>query len=106
MAMCFQNSRSTSCRRDGASGDFIPERSVNCCNHAGGLPVGHLYDQGLLRPIEYGQYAAIAYIERLADHGIEPSVGTVGDFYNNAHAELVNRRYKIEQIYSQPAWQC
>ena len=50
------------------------------------------------------QYVAIAYTEKLADHGIRPSVGTVGDSYDNALAEAVNGLYKTELIYSQPAW--
>ncbi|GAB3850505.1 hypothetical protein GCM10028800_21670 [Nesterenkonia populi] len=51
-----------------------------------------------------GQYVAVAYTEKLADHGIRPSVGTVGDSYDNALAEAVNGLYKTELIYSQPAW--
>lgn len=47
---------------------------------------------------------AIAYTEKLADHGIAPSVGAVGDSYDNALAETVNGLYKTELIYSQPAW--
>lgn len=47
---------------------------------------------------------AIAYTEKLAEHGISPSVGTVGDSYDNALAEAVNGLYKAELIYSQPAW--
>lgn len=50
------------------------------------------------------QYVAIAYTDKLADHGIRPSVGTVGDSYDNALAESVNGLYKTELIYSQPAW--
>lgn len=37
----------------------------------------------------------------LADHGIASSTGTVGDSYDNALAETVNRLYKTELIYSQ-----
>ena len=51
-----------------------------------------------------GQYLAITYTERLADAGITPSVGTVGDSYDNALAEAVNGLYKTELIYSQPSW--
>lgn len=51
-----------------------------------------------------GQYVAVAYTEKLADHGIRPSVGTVGDSYDNALAETVNGLYKTELIYSQPSW--
>ncbi|MCT1658366.1 integrase core domain-containing protein, partial [Brevibacterium luteolum] len=41
---------------------------------------------------------------RLITAGITPSVGTVGDSYDNALAETVNGLYKAELIYSQPAW--
>ncbi len=36
------------------------------------------------------QYLSIRYIERLADAGVEPSVGSVGDSYDNALAETIN----------------
>lgn len=49
------------------------------------------------------QYTSIAYNEKLADYGIKPSTGTVGDSYDNALAETVNGLYKSELIYSQ-AW--
>src|SRR5690349_21822352 len=41
----------------------------------------------LRRPIESAQYVSIHYTERLADAGIDPSVGSVGDSYDNALAE-------------------
>ena len=50
------------------------------------------------------QYVAISYAERLADYGIKPSVGSVGDSYDNALAEAVNGLYKTELIYSQRTW--
>jgi len=37
-----------------------------------------------------GQYLSIRYTERLAEAGIEPSVGSVGDSYDNALAEIIN----------------
>ena len=43
----------------------------------------------LRRPVESAQYVSIKYTERLADAGIEPSVGSVGDSYYNALAETV-----------------
>lgn len=51
-----------------------------------------------------GQYVAVAYTEKLTDHGIHPSVGSIGDSYDNALAETINGLYKTELIYSQPAW--
>ena len=41
----------------------------------------------LRRPLEPGQYLSIRYTERLAEAGIGPSVGSVGDSYDNALAE-------------------
>ena len=40
------------------------------------------------------QYLSIKYTERLAEAGIEHSVGDVGDSYDNALAETVNGLYK------------
>ncbi len=49
------------------------------------------------------QYVSIRYTERLADAGIEPSVGSVGDSYDNALAETINGLYKAEVIHRR-AW--
>ena len=53
--------------------------------HRGGLV--HHSDRG-------SQYVSIKYTERLAEAGIEPSVGSVGDSYDNALAETINGLYK------------
>jgi transposase InsO family protein len=42
------------------------------------------------------QYVSIRYTERLAEAGIEPSVGSVGDSYDNALAESVIGLFKTE----------
>jgi len=44
------------------------------------------------------------YSERLAEAGIEPSVGSVGDSYDNALAETINGLYKAEVIHRR-SWQ-
>jgi hypothetical protein len=44
------------------------------------------------------QYVSIRYPERLAEAGIEPSVGSRGDGYDNALAETSNGLYKAELI--------
>jgi transposase InsO family protein len=44
------------------------------------------------------RYTAIRYGQRLAESGIERSVGCIGDFYDNALAESVNALYKKELI--------
>ena len=45
------------------------------------------------------QYVSIRYSERLAEAGIESSVGSVGDSYDNALAETINGLYKAEVIH-------
>ncbi len=50
------------------------------------------------------QYVAIRYADRLADVGINPSVGSVGDSYDNALAETINGLYKTELIRQQGPW--
>ena len=52
------------------------------------------------------QYRSIRYTERLAEAGIEPSVGSVGDYYDNALAESVNGIYKTELIWKDGPWRC
>lgn len=49
------------------------------------------------------QYVSIRYTERLVEAGLEPSVGSVGDSYDNALAETINGLYKAEVIHRQ-AW--
>ena len=54
---------------------------------------------GLVHHSDRGsQYLSIRYTERLAEAGIEPSVGSVGDSYDNALAETINGLYKTEVI--------
>jgi putative transposase len=47
-------------------------------------------------PVESGQYTSIAFTERLAEAGIDPSVGSVGDAFDNALAESVIGLFKTE----------
>jgi transposase InsO family protein len=63
--------------------------------HRGGLV--HHSDRG-------SQYVSIKYTERLAEAGIEPSVGSVGDSYDNALAETINGLYKAEVIHRRRPW--
>jgi putative transposase len=51
-----------------------------------------------------GQYVAIRYTERLLEAGIEPSVGSVGDSYDNALAETVIGLFKTEVIRRRGPW--
>ena len=63
--------------------------------HGGGLV--HHSDKG-------SQYVSIKYTERLALAGVEPSVGSVGDSYDNALAESINGLYKAEVIHRRGPW--
>jgi len=50
------------------------------------------------------QFLSIRYTERLAEAGIEASVGSVGDSYDNALAETINGLYKTELIHPNGPW--
>ncbi len=50
------------------------------------------------------QYLSIRYTERLAEAGIEPSVGSVGDSYDNALAETIIGLFKTEVIRRNGPW--
>ena len=63
--------------------------------HRGGLV--HHSDRG-------SQYVSIKYTERLAEAGLEPSVGSVGDSYDSALAETINCLYKAEVIHRRGPW--
>ncbi len=59
-------------------------------------------DDGLDRLVHHSdrgvQYLSIRCTERLAEAGIEPSVGSIGDSYDNALAESVIGLFKTEVI--------
>ena len=57
----------------------------------------HLSDRG-------SQYLSIRYTERLGEAGIAPSVGSVGDSYDNALAETVIGLFKTEVIRRRGPW--
>lgn len=63
--------------------DRQPERNSTLIHHS---------DRG-------SQYVSIRYSERLAEAGVEPSVGSKGDSYDNALAETINGLYKAEVIH-------
>ena len=63
------------------------------------MPIATSFVEVLRRPVESAQYVSIKYTERLAEAGIEPSVGSVGDSYDNALAETINGLYKAEVIH-------
>lgn len=65
-----------------------PERNSSLVHHS---------DRG-------SQYVSIRYSERLAEAGVEPSVGSKGDSYDNALAETINGLYKAELIHRRAPW--
>ena len=68
--------------------DRQPERAESLVHHS---------DRG-------SQYVSIWHTERLAEAGIEPSVGSRGDSYDNALAETINGLYKTELIHRRAPW--
>ena len=60
---------------------------------------------GLIHHSDHGsQYLCIRYTDRLAEAGISPSVGTVGDSYDNALAETIIGLFKTEVIRRRGPW--
>lgn len=73
------------------------EQAVHERRPAKGMGLVHHSDRG-------SQYLSIRYTERLAEAGIEPSVGSVGDSYDNALAETINGLFKAEVIHRRGPW--
>ncbi len=71
-----------------------------------GPPTGHSRPppSSGARLLEPGQYLSIRYTNRLTEAGISPSVGSVGDSYDNALAESVIGLYKTELIRQRGPW--
>jgi len=75
--------------------DFVLDALEQAVHERGPAVTGRLIhhsDRG-------SQYVSIRYTERLAEAGIEPSVGSVGDSYDNALAETINGLYKAEVVH-------
>jgi transposase InsO family protein len=73
------------------------EQAVHGRRPGKGMGLVHHSDRG-------SQYLSIRYTERLAEAGIEPSVGSVGDSYDNALAETINGLFKAEVIHRRGPW--
>ena len=73
------------------------EQALHERRPVGGSGLIHHSDRGV-------QYVSIKYTERLAAAGIEPSVGSVGDSYDNALAETINGLFKAEVIHRRGPW--
>ena len=73
------------------------EQALHVRRPVSGSGLVHHSDRGV-------QYVSIKYTERLAEAGLEPSVGSVGDSYDNALAETINGLYKAEGIHRRGPW--
>jgi putative transposase len=73
------------------------EQALHERRPTGGAGLVHHSDRG-------SQYVSMKYTDRLAVAGIEPSVGSVGDSYDNALAETINGLYKAELIHRRGPW--
>jgi transposase InsO family protein len=73
------------------------EQAIHARKPAKGSGLVHHSDRGV-------QYVSIKYGQRLAEAGIDPSVGSVGDSYDNALAETINGLYKAEVIHRRGPW--
>jgi putative transposase len=61
--------------------------------------------EGLIHHNDAGsQYTSLRFTERLAEEGITPSIGIVGDAHDNALAESINGLYKTELIKPNRPW--
>ncbi len=76
----------------------IPDKAVPC-------PLDRVNRQFRAdRPNQLWVSDSIRYTERLSEAGIEPSVGSRGDSYDNALAETINGLYKAELIHRRAPW--
>ena len=79
----------------------VPARRARTGGSHGSRPT----EPGLVHHSDRGvQYVSIKYTERLVEAGINPSVGSVGDSYDNALAETVIGLFKTEVILRQGPW--
>jgi transposase InsO family protein len=82
-----------------ASAGFVLDaldRAIHKCRPSQNKLVHHS-DRG-------SQYLSIKYTERLAEAKIAPSVGSIGDCYDNALAETINGLFKAEVIHRRGPW--
>jgi len=81
-----------------ASPNSMPSKqAIHAWKPARGSSLVHHSDRGV-------QYLSIKYSERLAEAGIGPSLGSVGDNYDNALAKTINGLYKAEVIHRRGPW--
>lgn len=85
-------------------GDFIGALPVNPCIHPAGLPINTSTIKVLRGQVESAQYTSIRYSQRLAEAGAQPSIGSIGDSYDNAMAESIIGLFKTELIRRRGPW--
>lgn len=73
------------------------EQALHRRQRVDGEPLIHHSDRG-------SQYVSLRYTDRLNSAGVQPSVGSVGDSYDNALAETINGLYKAEVIHRRMSW--
>jgi hypothetical protein len=99
LAISRQNNRSTSRRSACAPGDFIGDLPVNAFIHPAGRPIDiSQFVEVLRRPVESAQYTSVHFGQTLFLEGVTPSIGTVGDAFDNALAETTIGLYKAECV--------
>ncbi len=81
----------------------MPALSAHCPNLVV-TPCHTSHVDMLRRSLESAQYVSIRYTERLAEADIEPSVGSVGDSYDNALADTINGLFNTEVIRHRGPW--
>ncbi len=77
---------------------LIGARPVRSFIHAAGLPIDTSLIEVLRRPVEFTQYTSVRFTEHLILEGIRPSIGSVGDAYDNALMETIIGLFKTECI--------
>jgi putative transposase len=103
--IAFQNRhRSARCNTGGRPGERSFSRSDRSAFNFFAVINASGFKEVLRRLVESTQYVSIRYSERLAEAGIEPSVGSTGDSYDNALAETINGLYKAEIIHRRGPW--
>jgi transposase InsO family protein len=104
-AIAAQNCRRSSFRAtEGRPGDRNLPRPDRCEHRPLRIVIATPSREVLRRPHESTQYLSIRYTERLAEAGMELSVGSVGDSYDNGLAESVIGLFKTEVIRRRGPW--
>ena len=100
---CQNRPRSSRCHPDGRPGERTFSR-VHLSDARFWTAIATSNQLVLRQPLESAQYVSIRYSARLAEAGIEPSAGSVGDSSDNAFAETINGLYKAEVIHRHGPW--